>query len=365
MRSLNLRKLLVHATVASVIAVAGSFSVGNESLSVQAIEVSGTVTVTAGSLWTYSAPNWSARAEIVNSGAIFNISDKVSVDGRDMYRLYSGMYITANPAYVSAQEVAIQVSSYKFATANLNMRTGAGTSYGVITVIPNGSKVEVLESSNGWDKVVYNGNTGYASSTYLSAQAETTAPVAPTLYKSAKYNLNMRTGPGTGYARVLTIPAGGQVQVLETSGGWDKIVYSGYTGWASSEYLVEVSQNVSSTEVVNFAKTLLGIPYAWGGDSPSEGFDCSGFTKYVYAKFGITLPRVSGDQANYGTAVSLGEMKPGDLIYFGNSSVSHIGIYIGNNQMIHSPSAGKTVEIKDLTWHLNNYQIVGARRIIN
>lgn len=363
MRSLNLRKLLIHATVASVIAVGGLFPIGNDSLSVQAIEVSGTVTVTAGSLWTYSAPNWSARAEIVNSGAIFNISDKVSVDGRDMYRLYSGMYITANPAYVSAQEVAVKVTSYKFATANLNMRTGAGTSYGVITVIPNGGKVEVLESANGWDKVVYNGNTGYASSTYLSAEVQTTAPI--TLYKTAKYNLNMRTGPGTAYARVLTIPAGAQVQVLETSGGWDKIVYNGSTGWSSNEYLVEVSQNTSGTEVVNFAMTLLGIPYTWGGDTPSEGFDCSGFTKYVYAKFGITLPRVSGDQANYGTAVSLSEMKPGDLIYFGNSSVSHIGIYIGNNQMIHSPSAGKTVEIKDLTWHLNNYQIVGARRIIN
>ncbi|MGB4587874.1 MAG: NlpC/P60 family protein [Clostridiaceae bacterium] len=365
MRSLNLRKLLVHATVASVIAVAGLFSVGNEALSVQAIEVRGTVTVTAGSLWTYSAPNWSARAEIVNSGAIFNISDKVSVDGREMYRLYSGMYITANPAYVSAQEVPVQVSTYKFATANLNMRTGAGTSYGVITVIPNGSKVEVLESSNGWDKVVYNGNTGFASSTYLSSEAQTSAPVPVTLYKAAKYNLNMRTGPGTGYARVLTIPAGGQVQVLETSNGWDKIVYGGYTGWASNEYLVEVSQSVTGTDVINFAKTLLGTPYTWGGDSPSKGFDCSGFTKYVYANFGIALPRVSGDQANYGTAVPLSEMRPGDLIYFGNGSVSHIGIYMGNNQMIHSPSAGKTVEIKDLTWHLNNYEIIGARRIIN
>ena len=59
--------------------------------------------------------------------------------------------------------MAIQVSSYKFATANLNMRTGAGTSYSVITVIPNGAKVEVLESANGWDKVVYNGNTGWAT----------------------------------------------------------------------------------------------------------------------------------------------------------------------------------------------------------
>ena len=364
MRSLNLRKLLVHATVASVIAVAGVFSVGNESLAVQAIEMGGTVTVTAGSLWTYSAPSWSARAEVVNSGASFEIAEKLSVDGRDMYRMTSGMYITANTAYVRAEEVAIQVSSYKFATSNLNMRTGAGTSYGVITVIPNGAKVEVLESANGWDKVVYNGNTGWASSTYLSADSQT-PPAAVTLYKSTKYNLNMRTGPGTGYARVLTIPAGAQVQVLETSGGWDKVVYNGSTGWSSNEFLVEVSQSISGADVVNFAKTLLGVPYTWGGDSPSEGFDCSGFTKYVYAKFGITLPRVSGDQANYGTAVPLAEMKPGDLIYFGNSSVSHIGIYIGNNQMIHSPSAGKIVEIRDLTWHLNNYQIVGARRIIN
>lgn len=366
MKSFNLKKLLVNATLASVIALTGTLVVGNSPLYVQAVEMNGTLTVTASSLWTYSSADWSARAQVVSGGSTFSISDKISVDGKDMYKLTNGLYITANTAYVKAQEVTVSATSYKVTTANLNMRTGAGSTAGIILTIPQGTTVQVLDSSNGWDKVVYNGNTGWCSSTYLSASSAPAAPVASTLFKAAKYNLNMRTGPGTGYAKILTIPAGGKVQVVGSSGGWDKIVYNGYVGWASSDYLVEISQNVSRTDVVNYAKTLLGIPYTYGGDTPAEGFDCSGFTKYVFAQFGITLPRVSRDQANVGNAINIVNMQPGDLMYFGNNgTVSHIGIYIGNNEMIHAPSPGKFVEIRDITWHVNNYDIVGANSLLN
>ncbi|ETA79239.1 C40 family peptidase [Youngiibacter fragilis] len=120
--------------------------------------------------------------------------------------------------------------------------------------------------------------------------------------------------------------------------------------------------SASSSAIVNYAYNFLGIRYVWGGNTPSTGFDCSGFTKYVYAHFGVNLPRVSREQAKVGTYKSVAERQPGDLLYFGSGGrVTHVGIYIGNNQMIHAPRPGKSVEITTLRYY-NNY--MGARRII-
>lgn len=127
---------------------------------------------------------------------------------------------------------------------------------------------------------------------------------------------------------------------------------SGYTGSAS----------VSSNAIVNKAYQYLGVPYVWGGTSPS-GFDCSGFVQYVFRTQGVSLPRVSRGQASSGSYVSLSNAQPGDIVYFGQSSVTHVGIYIGNNKMIHAPSPGKSVMISDMSWHIRNYRIKGARRI--
>lgn len=135
---------------------------------------------------------------------------------------------------------------------------------------------------------------------------------------------------------------------------------------STSSTSAAVSSSVSATgsAIVNYSYNFLGIPYVWGGTTTS-GLDCSGFTKLVYAHFGINLPRVSRDQAKVGTYVPISQAQPGDLVYFGETNVTHIGIYIGNNQMIHAPSPGKSVMISSITWHVNNYNIVGARRIIN
>ena len=78
----------------------------------------------------------------------------------------------------------------------------------------------------------------------------------------------------------------------------------------------------------------------------------------------MNLPRVSRDQAKVGTYVPISQAQPGDLVYFGQSAVTHVGIYVGGNKMIDAPSPGKNVGIRDMTWHLNNYSIKGARRIL-
>jgi cell wall-associated NlpC family hydrolase len=102
----------------------------------------------------------------------------------------------------------------------------------------------------------------------------------------------------------------------------------------------------------------LGTPYVWGGASPS-GFDCSGFTMYVYAQVGVSLPHSAAGQYAMGSPVARSELAPGDLVFF--NGLGHVGLYIGGNQMIHSPHTGDVVKISSLTgWYASTY--VGARR---
>ena len=102
----------------------------------------------------------------------------------------------------------------------------------------------------------------------------------------------------------------------------------------------------SSNAVLAYASNYLGVPYVWGGTTPA-GFDCSGFVRYVYAHFGIYLPRVSQDQQNVGMYVSRDQLQPGDLVFFGDPA-HHVGIYVGNGNMIDAPHTGDVVKIERL-----------------
>ena len=107
----------------------------------------------------------------------------------------------------------------------------------------------------------------------------------------------------------------------------------------------------SSSEVVNIARSLLGIPYVYGGESPS-GFDCSGFTQYVFGKAGVSLPRTASAQQSAATPVS--DPKPGDLVFFG-SPAWHVGIYTGNGMMIDSPREGKSTSERPIFSGVSGY----------
>jgi cell wall-associated NlpC family hydrolase len=105
--------------------------------------------------------------------------------------------------------------------------------------------------------------------------------------------------------------------------------------------------------IVAQAQQYLGVPYLWGGTDPSTGLDCSGFTQLVYRSQGIELPRVSSQQATAGTAVaSLTEARPGDLLFFDYSpsrpGIDHVGIYLGDGQMIAAPQPGEVVKIQSV-----------------
>jgi cell wall-associated NlpC family hydrolase len=112
--------------------------------------------------------------------------------------------------------------------------------------------------------------------------------------------------------------------------------------------------------VVGIAMRYLGIPYKWGGASPSSGFDCSGFTMYVYAQIGVSLPHYTGAQWQMGSPVPRDQLQPGDLVFF--DGLGHEGMYIGGNQFIHAPHTGDVVKISSISgWYAQTY--MGARRL--
>lgn len=129
-------------------------------------------------------------------------------------------------------------------------------------------------------------------------------------------------------------------------------------------YTAPASSSAKGSKVVAEAKKHLGVKYVWGGSSPSQGFDCSGYIRYVYGKMGVSLPHSSiSMHNNYGTPVSKSNLKQGDLVFFitNKVSTSHVGIYIGNNEFISATSKGITIANLNSSYWGPKYN--GANRI--
>ena len=298
----------------------------------------------------------------------------------------SGQYLTNGVVNQPSTDNSTSQSSYK-ATVNatsLNVRSGASTSYSVITKLSKGTVVDVIESaSNGWKKIkTSNGTTGWVSGQYLTSgvvnQPSTDNSTSQSSYKATvnATSLNVRSGASTSYSVITKLPKGTVVDVIENaSNGWKKIKTSnGTTGWVSGQYLTTgvVSQpSTPSTNkvqaVVDLAHKQIGKPYVWGAEGPNS-FDCSGLTYYVYKNAaGITLPRSSTAQYGAGKAVSKSNLQPGDLIFSstdGTGNITHVAIYVGDGQMIHAPRSGKNVEKVSMNTSYWNKAYVGARRIL-
>ena len=130
-------------------------------------------------------------------------------------------------------------------------------------------------------------------------------------------------------------------------------------GQAGSAYASQLPDTILNET----ATKLIGTPYSWGGVS-ENGFDCSGFTKYVYGKFGIDLPHQSRAQDDRGYWVPKKDLRPGDLVFFNTygNSVSHVGIYLGDDQFIHAADDGVRIDQLSERYYANRY--VAARRIL-
>lgn len=183
----------------------------------------------------------------------------------------------------------------------------------------------------------------------------------------------MRQGPSTNYSIIHVLWNGNKVTVIGESVNWIKIQLSdGRIGWVNRAYIKLAAEPTLRQQKVdlllNTAFNLIGTPYVWGGASLNDGgFDCSGLTQYVFSKVGYSLPRISKDQAAQGTNVLINDLQPGDLIFFSidqNGIISHVGLFIGDGKMIHSPKAGDTVKFTDITTSYWQSRIITARRII-
>lgn len=186
--------------------------------------------------------------------------------------------------------------------------------------------------------------------------------------------LNIRSGPGTSYSKITDVSINNYLQILDTSNsGWYKVkLANDKVGWASSKYISlenksSGNKNELVQKVIDVAYQQLGKPYEWGSNGPSS-FDCSGLTSYSYKQgAGITLPRVSRDQAKIGIQVSKNELEEGDLVFFSSTgtTITHVGMYVGDSKFIHSPRTGDVVKISRLDSSTYSKNYVTARRVIN
>ncbi len=179
--------------------------------------------------------------------------------------------------------------------------------------------------------------------------------------------LNVRETPNSTVIGQLSY--GQNVTVIGYENGWCQIQYDNKTGYIYGDYVSISPQEAAQAEtekeesyslaagqnIVEYAKNFIGVPYVYGGSSPS-GFDCSGFVKFVYSYFGVSLPRTSYSQMSSGYAVSTSDLQPGDILVFRDGG--HVGIYVGDGMYIHAPNSGRTVSIDPL-----DRVVTAARRI--
>lgn len=198
--------------------------------------------------------------------------------------------LTGETAIAKAQEVKQTVATVT--TTTLYVRDEANTDSHVITMMPEGEELEVLEVLDGWVKINVDSDEGYVSSDYVSIATE--LPKAQTMTE-------VRYGQGVSDVRV---------------------------------------------SLVSYATQFVGNPYVWGGTSLTRGADCSGFVLSVFANYGISLPHSSKAQANCGTKIAASDAQPGDLFFYGNgSSINHVAIYIGGGRVVHASSPKSGIKI--------------------
>ena len=268
----------------------------------------------------------------------------------------------------------------------------------IITALDYGANVTIEGVSGDWYKVEAGGYTGYVYKQFITEAAtvyssnNTNSSTSTTTSSSEYgvvsnlnlgYSLNFRTAPNLSSTIIGSLAEGTQVKILGESNGWYNVEYNGVVGYAYGEFIsITGSSSTSSTtssssvtnststssststvtaqDIINYAMQFEGYPYVWGGDSPSTGFDCSGFVQYVYAHFGIDLPRTTFEQVNCGTPVSLSDVKPGDLVFEMPSpeGPNHVGIYIGNGKILDAMDPQNGVTISPI------YEVVAVRDVL-
>ena len=187
--------------------------------------------------------------------------------------------------------------------------------------------------------------------------------------------LNVRASASEDAEIIASVPAGTYLKVNWMEPGWVNVAYNGdgLMGYVSDEFFAVYEGEIPEISftggpaAVEIAKQFLGVPYVYGGTSPS-GFDCSGLMQYVYKQLGYNINRVASAQMSNGIAVSRENLAPGDIIGFYSSSgggyIGHVGMYVGDGMMIHAPRTGDVVKYTSIDGSYYGSRFAGARRII-
>lgn len=233
---------------------------------------------------------------------------------------------TSNPENNSNNNASSQKTGY-ITTNSVNFRKTPSTSGEVITKLSRNAKVTIIAQGEGWTQIEYNGNSGYVSNDYISdKEIETTS----------------RSN--------ITRTASTDKEEKSVANSEEKVT----------------SGTVTGSDVLEYAKQYLGCKYTPGGSTPKDGFDCSGFTTYIYKRFGISLSRTSNGQSSNGVQVTRENLAVGDIICFSSSSsskkIGHVGIYAGGGKFIHAANSRKGVIYSNVSG--DGYYFVTARRVV-
>lgn len=184
--------------------------------------------------------------------------------------------------------------------------------------------------------------------------------------------LNVRVSPNTSSDIVTQLPCGSKLEIIYADLGWYNVrMENGVTGFVFAPYITKAEVLISEPnsigkQVANDASMYIGCRYVYGTSGPST-FDCSGFTTYLYKKYGVSLPRTSTSQGTVGEYVEKTDLIPGDIVCFSNRNdrkINHVGIYVGNNEFIHASTSTRGVVKDNLSenYYINHY--VTARRVV-
>ena len=291
-------------------------------------------------------------------------------------------------------------------STSLRLRSEPSTSSSILAVASANECVVVIGQSGDWYRVNYNLQEGYMHKSYLDVLTRENAELGYGVVTGS--GVNLRSGPGTSYRVVSTATKGAKCYIIGLNDGWYKVIYGSNICYIRSDYLElteipyenqaspnapkffrrgkstgiapsasalsatsdTVAQGSSGSSltgqaIVAEAQKYLGAPYVYGGASPA-GFDCSGLVYYVLKTLGYSPNRTPEAQYAQGTYVSKANLLPGDIVFFsGNgSTITHVGIYAGNGQFIHSPNSRSTVSYASLTSGYWSEHYYGARRVI-
>lgn len=252
---------------------------------------------------------------------------------------------------------------------DVNFRSGPSTDDSVLAVLEENAQVTLLSMADGWCQASWNGQEGYVSGTYVAVDG---IPLKNPRGMITGNSVNVRSEPSLEAGILTKVSTGTIVELVSLFDGWYSVRHNGQDGYISADYVQLYTGSTSSAigdDIVQTALSYVGVPYVYGGASP-RGFDCSGFTMYVFSVHGYSLSHSATTQwNNTGVYVEKADLQPGDLVLFCDparsrgKACSHVGIYIGDNQFVHASSGKSVVRVDslDLDYYARYY--VGAKRV--